>query len=733
MRGRQIFFSSFSTATGCLCTLGLLSTDAEAPVSAAAHSPGIEPESHSLTSFSNNAWSTAGREREDGGTRSLFSDDSLHDASHLQDGTLVSPLGDTRHSRPGVNVLEEDRVRAGLVPLLPPAASPKSSKDGRRRLFAAVSTAFLGFALYLGLMTLRYKQVPPDSQPAGSEQTRPKQRQQDTETVTAEQLLQSVDELKNLQPLAAELAKMVGTHESRSALQELCSSLTRSQDIAQMIQVGPAVSSGSPLTAVKTAIQDSVSALSRLYEAARERGLSLTQEVQKERPPVFSEEEMQLLEDSLGTGFREFVDFREQSMKYSTPIFVQKVEKAAAELKGLRSLDCTDDLHLLVSVAKNLEIVKVAHDAMQIESEWSGEISDNAAAVLRMQYQRKQASTHLELEGQLGELHILCTLERERRQFELKEDVSVLKTLELLEEQLKRGELQLQKHENLMNRAKHAGNILSALKAEKQAVAVAESLKALLEAAASSRRSIPGVASEEEAAQSEAMQRHRTLVAYRTKQRAASHAKRAISRLKAIEMQISGDFASPSEQELKGKARPPLARHMSIKLAELVADKLKEVEDVNADLRKPVNTEEDTEEGNSSSAARTKEILRASQAAASAAVAFLHEAELMWLDARLKKSLEFDVQLSVALARKATAAVSIARGEEAQQQHDHIEMSAADIQEFEELLAQFNSGHEKAQSANGLNELASAAAGIKQVASKLTTFVEELQKQPAKR
>ncbi|CDJ35766.1 uncharacterized protein EMH_0100720 [Eimeria mitis] len=172
---------------------------------------------------------------------------------------------------------------------------------------------------------------------------------------------------------------------------------------------------------------------------------------------------------------------------------------------------------------------------------------------------------------------------------------------------------------------------------------------------------------------------------------------------------------------------------MSTMLARNVADTLKDVEDAKAALHKPANAEEDTEEGSRSAAARTEELLGASQAAAKAATDSLNLAGLIWLNILLKKSLEVDMRMSTTRVREATATVRRAIGEEAQQQHEHIEMSAADIQEFEELLAQFNSGQEKAQSANGPNELASAVAGMKQAAIKLMIFVEERQKQLTKR
>ncbi|CDJ36423.1 uncharacterized protein EMH_0084910 [Eimeria mitis] len=526
---------------------------------------------------------------------------------------------------------------------------------------------------------------------------------------------------------------MVGTDESRSALQELCSSVKRSQDIAQTIAESSAGSSGSPLTAVKTAIEDSVSALSRLYEAARERGLSLAQEVQKERAPVFSEEEMQLLENGLGAGFREFMDFREQNLNSSLPVFVQKVERAAAELKGLRSIDGMDDLHLLMSVAKNLEMVKSACDSMQTEFACSDAIRASATTVLHMQYQREHASIHRELAGQVGEVRILCVLERQRRQIHPQQDISLLKSFRWLEKRLYRGEQQLQKHKEMIERMEEADNIISASNVEQQARTVVDSLKALLKAASSSWNSIPGAVSGGEAAQSEAMQGHLTAVACRAIGEAAAAGGRAVSMLNAVEAQGLGDSTLSWNKEEEGIKQPALQRRVNANLAKLIADALKQVDHVNAAMRKPVDADEETQEGRSSSEILMEEMLRASRTAAKASEAFVHDAELMWLRAQLNNSLDLDMQLSATLAQRATAAVGMATGEEPTQQRWHPEMSADDIKEFKDLLEQFHHLRDGALSANALNERASAAAMMKQAALKLTVFAEERQEQPRRR
>ncbi|CDJ36335.1 uncharacterized protein EMH_0079260 [Eimeria mitis] len=730
MRGSKYFFPSFSAFTGCLCTVGTLATGAEAPVSATSLSPGIETESNSQASFGDDAWPAAVPTWKDGWTGYVFSGSGQLDVSLLQHGPFRLAPGGTRLALPKGYILETEAVQADLSR---PYISPKNGRGRRRRLFASVSTAFLIFAVCLGLMTVRYKKLPPDPQPAGFPQTRPKQRQQDGEGVTAEQLLQSVDELKKLQPLAANLAEMVGTDESRSALQELCSSVKRSQDIAQTIAESSGGSSGSPLTAVKTAIEDSVSAFSRLYEAARERGLSLAQEVQKERPPVFSEEEMQLLDDGLGKGFREFMNFREQNTKYSFSVIRERVEKAAVELKRLRSLEATDDLHLLVAVATNLEVLKISHVAIQVESESSDDIRASATAVLHMQYLREHASRHRELEGQLEELRLLCILERQRRQILPQQDISVLKALDWLEVQLNRGEQQLQKHKEMLKRIEEADDILFASSLEQQAGTIADCLKTLLKAVANRRRSIPGVASEEEAAQSAVMQRYLKLMTLKTSQEAAADVARAGKIIQEMGMQQVGDSSSPFEQEEDGQKQPKLSPSRGVNVTKLIADAFRQVEDANAAMRKPVNAEEETQEGHSSSDVPMEEMLRASRKAANAAGNSLREAELMWLHVQLTNSLELDMQLSATLVEKAIAAVGMATGEEPKQQHWHVEMRPDDIKEFKDLLAQFKNVEEDAQSANALNERASAAAMMKQVALKLTMFVEERQNQPRRR
>ncbi|CDJ36451.1 uncharacterized protein EMH_0086100 [Eimeria mitis] len=509
--------------------------------------------------------------------------------------------------------------------------------------------------------------------------------------------------------------------------------MKRSQNIAQTIAESSAGSSGSPLTAVKTAIEDSVSALSRLYEASRKYGLSLAQGVQKERPPFFSEEEMQLLEDDLGKGFREFMDFREQNMKSSFPIFVQKAEKAAVNLEALRRLETTDDLHLLVAVARNLETVKVVSDAVQILSRSSDIIRSSAAAVLRRQHQREHASIRRDLEGKLGELHILCKLERRRRQLQPEQDPSVSKALDCLEDQLNICEQQLQKHKEMIERMEEADNILLASNVEQQARTVVDSLKALLEAAASDRSSIPGALSGTEAAQSEEMQSHRTAVAYRAIVSAAAQRGKAIEMLSVAETHGPVDFILPWNRGGEGSKQPQPPRRVNAKLKKLMDKAFRQVVDANAAMRKPLNADEETEEGRSSSEILMEEMLRASRKAAKASEAFVHDVELMWLRAQLNNSLDLDMQVSSTLVQKAAAVVRMAEVEKDQMQRWGVEMSADDIQKVNNMLEQFKDLEEDAQSANALNEMASAAAKMKEAALQITTFVEECEKQPTRR
>ncbi|CDJ36598.1 uncharacterized protein EMH_0091670 [Eimeria mitis] len=375
-------------------------------------------------------------------------------------------------------------------------------------------------------------------------------------------------------------------------------------------------------------------------------------------------------------------------------------------------------------------MLKVACDALQIEFKCSDSIKGNAGAVLHMQYQRGHASIHRDLTGRLGELRILCILERQRQQNLPQQDVSVLEALDWLEDQLNRCEQQLQKHKEMMERMEEEDDILFASNLEQQARTIADNLSALLKAVANRRSSIPGALSEEEAAQSEAMQGHLKVVAYRAIGEAAAAGGRAVGMLKSAEEQRPGDSTLPWSQQAEGSKLSQLPRLRSTDVAQMISAMLKQFENVHAAMRKPVHAKEQTQERRSSSDALIEELLRASRTAAETSAAFLNEAQFMWLHAQLNASLELDMQLSATLAQRATAAVGMAAGEQPKQQHWHVEVPAVDIQVFENLLEQFKNVEEDAQSATALNQMALAATRMKQAALKLTMFVDERQKQP---
>ncbi|CDJ34752.1 uncharacterized protein EMH_0092610 [Eimeria mitis] len=375
-------------------------------------------------------------------------------------------------------------------------------------------------------------------------------------------------------------------------------------------------------------------------------------------------------------------------------------------------------------------MLKVARDATKIESACSDEIKAIATAALRMQYQREHASIHRELAEQLGKLRILCKVERRRRKLLPKQDVSVLEALDGLEDQLKRGEQQLEEHKAMVERMEEAEDIISSRDAEKLARRIGNSLEALLEAAASSRSSIPGALSEGEAAQSEVMQRYLKFVAMKTNRDAAAERERAVSILNKIDVQMPDDSAFPLKQEGAGQNQPPLSTLRSSTVTKQIFNAPRQVGDANTAMRKTVHAEEAKQESSSSSDASAEELLRAARTAAKASEAFGQEAEHMWLCTMLKNSVGLDMQLSVALAQRSTALVGMETGDvDQEQQRWHVEMPSDDMQEFGNMLMDFTNIQEEAQSANGLDQVASAAVAMKQAALKLTTFVAEHQGQ----
>ena len=694
-------FPSSTAAVRWLCILVVICSNAVLAGSHAFLPTGAETES--AASFTEDGWSAAMTGEEANRTRSLFSDDALLDT--LSNGGLVT----------GASELAQTEIQQEAAPQ-PPAPAPKSTKGAKRSIRVPLIAAVLLFALCLEIIKLRIMKAPVAStRPQRSEQEQPQRE------VKLEQLLYEMSDLEKAQPMVVYLAETVGTERAVSALQKFRSALEQLEPADQMA-VGV---SSSSLVHLKEAVDDGVAALAELLQATRERGLSLAQDLQGERLPSFSDEEIEMLGNRLGAGFRKFLDIHKENLEFGFTAGLSQAEKAATDLKEMPDVKCTQDVKVLAGALASMEMIKAVDEAMQAQQATFEDIRVNSTTALVMSHQRDQEHLHREFKAQVDEQRVLCCLDEERQRGLPEPEKEVVEGLKWIQEQLEKADDLLKTHKELMDHTANAGDIVFASKMEVESRSVLNKLSEVLEGTAKKRRSLPGAITVDEAAHTKAMQRHLRLVALKTSEDAVAATERVAGIMAALDVQAPTAVSSMWEA-LDGQRRNPESL-MKPPFGRMIASVMKQVEDAKAAVRKP---DDDDVEG-TTSVTRTMELVLAARLAAKAAAAFSHEAELMWLRAQLNDSVEADMQLSTLVGWKAMAAADPATGREDQpRQFWTIRMGAGEALNFQNMVSQLNAEQQKARAADGLNEVAAAAARMKQAAYALTAFVQQHEKVP---
>ncbi|CDJ32379.1 uncharacterized protein EMH_0012280 [Eimeria mitis] len=613
----------------------------------------------------------------------------------------------------------------------PPVPAPHIGKDRRRGLRPPLSTLIL-FLVCLGLFTTRAFKVRAGRKTTAvfslqQQPQKPQQQQRGGEAGSRER--QQLDEQEKLLPLATHLAETVGIDESLAVLCDFRSSVQRAKQVQRSRLGESAVSLESPEIPMKQALDKGVSALSRLYEVARQRGLSLAEKTRRINGfSVFSQEELQAVGGYLGSAFAGMLEFHLDSLRSSLDAFGREVEMMENDLKRLRRFEGTQDRRLLAALVADVEFIRAANEAVEKLNRFAMDLKSAVATALVSHFRREQTCMHRKCRDLLEEQRVLCRVER-RRQLSMSDGgTAALEKLDALDEELCRAGQILEIYRDKIEQIERGDDILSANALRQQANAVGQGLNALLEAVDSRRTEISGVAGAQEAAEHEEVQRVLHSLTTRASQEAATLADVVKSMQHEVKMRQT--VAPPFLWMRRNHGRKDTETNSLINpsVEAMLTDWLQQVAD-NAEVvaSQAASAAAGTGEANSGSGA--SEALLDANRACMVAEALRQEAELLGLRAQLIASLEFDMQVSDILAQRAAAATGAATEEEEEQQHWRVLVSPQESLQVRGLLEQMKEAKEEALTERGLRALAVAAATMKVASFGLISIVHGHEKQ----
>ncbi|CDJ32380.1 uncharacterized protein EMH_0012290 [Eimeria mitis] len=305
--------------------------------------------------------------------------------------------------------------------------------------------------------------------------------------------LQQLDDMQKLQPLTAHLAKMVGTGEALSAMHDFGQKVKRGNHIRQTLLAGSIEPGVAPGTLVSGAVSDGLLALSRLYEVAREHGLSLAQKVRSiNPPPVLSEEELNATRVCLPADLSGLLEFYLRDAHESFLAHMRIVETVEKRLEGLRGIEGANDWHVVATVAAGLEFIKESRNVAEREAKIFEHVKQSADALMQMHHLRRQEEIHRKLADEAEKLRVLNSIDRWRK----KKDSAGEHHLPVhakVDSQIGEVEQLLERHQEELNKMEKAEDHSSAQSAKQAAEDLVRRLKALLSDVANLTLSMPPI------------------------------------------------------------------------------------------------------------------------------------------------------------------------------------------------------------------------------------------------
>ncbi|CDJ61240.1 hypothetical protein, conserved [Eimeria maxima] len=718
-----------------LWMLGLLCEHVAAANSAVSSFPGNETESLGFAFITADQLFTEGSLEGEEGSRAFQATPASEDTTGSMSPrsprvNIVFPRTEgTNPALQGGGVPKAD----GIQPYgTPPSPAHHNAKEGRRSLRAPLSAAVVFLVVCLGLLASRTFKLRAGRKPLvypHVQQPQQKPQQQERGGEAGPSRGEQLHELQKLQSLATYLAETVGTDSSLAALQQFRSSVQRASEAQPSIVTDSGSTTEPSESSMKEVLDQSVSALSQLYEAARQHGVSLAQKIQRSNDSfVFSEEELQAMGGYFGSALAALLGFHLESLEFSVDFLVKNAEAAEKELRELGDYKEGQGRHLLATVVADVELIRAAHEAVEMLDEFAGNLKSRTFTVLLSHIQKEQRCIHRECRDLLDEQRVRCKVENQRQLSLSPVDTSALEKLNAVEGELRKAKQMLQVHREKIGELRMKKDILPAAAASQEAKTVGRDLKALLEQAASSLSEIAGTAGAEWAAQDKEVQRVMHSLTSRASQEAATVADIVGSMQKEVQLQkpITPPFAWMRQN--RGRESPEANTFINPSVETLLPTWLQQVAE-NAQAVANQAADAAAEVGRGGIGSTASESLHAASRATMLAEALSQEADLLGLRAQLLASLKFEMQASDILARRAAAAAGATAETEEFQHHWRVSLPPHQIQHVQELLDKIKLAKEETWSVGSLRALATAAAAMISASFELISIVHGNEKQ----
>ncbi|CDI79876.1 hypothetical protein, conserved [Eimeria acervulina] len=542
-------------------------------------------------------------------------------------------------------------------------SEPLHIKKGRRGIrlgsAAALSIAVPFFFLILGLLAVRSLRVPaglkPQEESLGQEEQQSQLQQQGQKHESGgrelgEVLLQQVDELLQLQSVAANLAEAVETRESHRSLMKLWKSVEMARGMQQLLVRSPGPSE---CTALREVLNRGVDALSELYELSRQRGLQLVRETRAVQPTNdFSNQELKTMETYLGSNLVEALENHMASLRYSCFAFKQKLEQTEVSLEGLPDFLGLEDWRLLDAVAANLKFLRAAHQAAKVGLQSAEELRSDVVTVTLSHIVREQTRMHRDCRDLLDERRALYRAVKERQRALSDENTAAVQELETVEDLLSRAEQLLQLHRGEIEELQSEREIVPGEAARQQAERVGKELLAVLDAAFARLQCSREIRSD-----------HNVESTYRVlASRASQEATESSRRVSDIETEVHSRVASHGSlsrmKHLEEQGETQERTLMNVSIMKLLTESFEHiVENAESASRQARNAADSTSEG-SEAAMPPWALMASARRAAVTADTLVGNAELLWLHSKLLGSVECDLRVSSSLAHAGAAVVT---------------------------------------------------------------------------
>ena len=335
-------------------------------------------------------------------------------------------------------------------------------------------------------------------QPKKEDQTQEDQRSQEEHQRSAQQpidergvgqmlLLDKLEDLQRLRPLAKFLADTLAEEDKHAlaAVQDAHECFERAKQVQRKVLTGSSEHWGYPEDVLQHALASGVSAVSRLCEAARQQGLRTAQQMcNVQRPAAFSILEL----DTLATVDQSLTDslvYLMGNITFAYQASTTYASKARRELKYLPALTGVESGGLLAAVATDAALLKGALEAAEAGRRSTFDLKAGVTAFMLSHFVREQVCQYRECRDLLEGQRLLCSVERQRQQSLAEKDTTVLETLDKLEGELDRGDQLLKRYYEEIENLLETTDIESAVFASKPAKGVGGELMSLVEAVSS--------------------------------------------------------------------------------------------------------------------------------------------------------------------------------------------------------------------------------------------------------